>query len=243
VDDGEVVVAAGGDGTVAGVAHGLVGGGRPMTIAPFGTANNIAHSLGLWPTRDVIGQLLVTLADPVERGFDVGIALGSWGRRYFYESAGVGLFAEALEQLFTDEDKAPRRAASALAAFLEQQRAAQVEIHLDEVDVSGAYLMVEVMNVSMFGPNLRVNPTADPFDGRLDVALVTEKQIAHLHDYLRAMATGAPLRTPAFDVQRARHVQMSVGLRPLRIDGGLARGATATELSVAPGALRMWLPR
>jgi len=42
-----LVVVAGGDGTVAGVARRMVGRGVPVAVLPDGTANNIARSLGL----------------------------------------------------------------------------------------------------------------------------------------------------------------------------------------------------
>src|SRR5438067_1635676 len=43
----DLVVAAGGDGTIRKVAVRLVGRGVPLTIIPLGTANNIATSLGI----------------------------------------------------------------------------------------------------------------------------------------------------------------------------------------------------
>ena len=43
----DLVVVAGGDGTVARVARRLIGGNLPFTALPMGTANNISKSLGL----------------------------------------------------------------------------------------------------------------------------------------------------------------------------------------------------
>ncbi len=43
----DLVVAAGGDGTVCGVAEGLVGSGIPMGIIPTGTGNILAQDLGI----------------------------------------------------------------------------------------------------------------------------------------------------------------------------------------------------
>ena len=52
-DPGELVVVAGGDGSVKAVALALAGRGIPMAILPMGTANNIAKSSaswGAWPS-------------------------------------------------------------------------------------------------------------------------------------------------------------------------------------------------
>src|SRR5262245_49663525 len=46
-DSTELVVAAGGDGTVRRAARALLGRGIPLAILPCGTANNVAISLGI----------------------------------------------------------------------------------------------------------------------------------------------------------------------------------------------------
>ena|SRR5436190_3226949 len=42
----DLVIAAGGDGTVAKIAWRIMNTGIPLTILPLGTANNLARSLG-----------------------------------------------------------------------------------------------------------------------------------------------------------------------------------------------------
>ncbi len=43
----DLVVAAGGDGTVGAAARALAGSGVPLGVMPLGTANNVARSLGI----------------------------------------------------------------------------------------------------------------------------------------------------------------------------------------------------
>src|SRR5688500_16867102 len=72
---GEIVVVAGGDGTVAKVARQMRGRGVPIAVLPAGTANNIATTLGAeGPLRDQIAAW--SPARP--RPFDVGRAHGRW---------------------------------------------------------------------------------------------------------------------------------------------------------------------
>jgi diacylglycerol kinase family enzyme len=65
----DLVIAAGGDGTVGAVATQLVGSGLPMAILPLGTANDVARSFYL--PMDV-AQACATLASAVPMDIDVG---------------------------------------------------------------------------------------------------------------------------------------------------------------------------
>src|SRR5438128_2073470 len=90
----DLVLAAGGDGAVGKVARRLIGSRIPLSVLPLGTANNLARMLGFAvPANKVIERL----SAGKRRGFDVGVARGPWGTRYFFEGAGAGLFADYLQ--------------------------------------------------------------------------------------------------------------------------------------------------
>lgn len=92
-DPGELVVVAGGDGTIRAVALALLGrpGPRvPLALVPLGTANNIAHTLSLTAPPET---LLRGLAAPQRRAFDLGHLSAPWGEGWFLEAFGVGLIA------------------------------------------------------------------------------------------------------------------------------------------------------
>src|SRR5436190_24277765 len=87
----DLVLAAGGDGTVGKVGRELIDTGIPLSVLPLGTASDLARSLGFTaPAEKIIPQL----KRGKKRAFDVGVARGPWGKRYFFESVGGALFAD-----------------------------------------------------------------------------------------------------------------------------------------------------
>ena len=84
----DVVVVAGGDGTIRLVASELVGRDIPLAIIPVGTFNNLALSLGL--PEDPVKACAVVDTGEVTR-IDVGVADET---NLFFEAGGVGIDAE-----------------------------------------------------------------------------------------------------------------------------------------------------
>ena len=245
--DGEVVIVAGGDGTVTREANRLVEKHRPLIVLPIGTANNVARSLGYHQADRPVEYLLETLAQHDERDFDVGVSRTRYGRQLFYEGAGVGLFPDSLAEALTEEDKEPAHAASKLAALLRSYAPLDIGVTLDGTDKSGSYVMVDVMNVAHFGPRLHLTPAADPFDGLFDVALVEAKHRSALQGYLDALGRGYEPPSPDITVVQASRVALRLYGKKLRLDGRLhprqeVSGAHAIALDVLRGALRVWLP-
>src|SRR5579859_1781070 len=82
----ELVIAAGGDGTIHAVANGLIGTQSILGIIPTGTMNNLAHSLNI---PETIPAACYTLFNGKTRVIDVG----KINDHPFLEVAGVGLEA------------------------------------------------------------------------------------------------------------------------------------------------------
>ncbi len=237
----DVVVAAGGDGTVGRVARRLAGTGVPMAVVPMGTANNVARSLGI----DVDYRAAVlSLARPTERRMDLGVVHGRAGRAYFLESFGLGVFAHVLAKA-TRKDKRLDRAAGLLAEELDQYIARHLRLEVEGRDHSGFYLVAAVMNGSSLGPALSFAPDAACDDGLLDVVLVPPEARAALRSHLNRAseggAAGAPILGEDFETARAQSVRVRGQGGWAHLDDRAYRLSAEEELRVeiAPSALRL----
>src|SRR6266480_8026717 len=98
----DLVLAAGGDGTVGKVATRLIDSGVPLSVLPLGTANNLARTLGFVASPE---EIVANLENGSKRVFDVGLAIGPCGKEYFFESGGGGLLADYLQQAHKKKKK------------------------------------------------------------------------------------------------------------------------------------------
>jgi diacylglycerol kinase (ATP) len=202
-DAGDLVVVAGGDGSVGKVFREVATKGVPVTLLPIGSANNIAGSLGM---ADVpIEQLARSWVDGKPRRFDVGEASAPWGRVGFVESIGGGIFGEVLtraegvddvEGFEVEGDEKVELGLQLLRDVTEGLAASEWHVEVEGEDFSGELLAVEVMNIGQMGPNFPIAPEADPGDGRLDVVLIRDEDraslVAYISERLRDLDPGPP---------------------------------------------------
>jgi diacylglycerol kinase family enzyme len=176
----DLVVAAGGDGTVRETASALIGQATPLAILPLGTANNIARSVGLTGS---VSELIDRWPGARRTPFDVGFARGPWGESCFLEALGAGLVARGIA---TMDEVAPgagpadqgARLALALSAYrqvLSQLEPRRLTLIADGNRIEGKFLLVEVLNIRTVGPNLMLCGDADPSDGLLHLVTAGEE--------------------------------------------------------------------
>lgn len=235
----DLVVAAGGDGTVVKVFRRLAGSDTPVSILPAGSANNVARSLGF---ADVDAAALVRAWPRARtRRFDIGVATAGGERRLFVECMGAGLFGALLaraEELGGEPQGEDKVALSLrlLAQLVEEAAPLPFSVTLDGLDLSGDYLAVEAMNAQEAGPNVPLAPNADPSNGHFDVVLIGPGERAMLAGYVAARLDDGEPDAPALTVRRGHRLRLeAAGESNLHVDDDLWPGSRAVEATVAAG--------
>ncbi len=99
VDRGaDLILVAGGDGTINEAVNGMVNSDVPLGILPAGTANVLANELGIGRTMEHAASVL---ADSVKERVALGLISGETedSRRHFLLMAGAGLDADIVYHL------------------------------------------------------------------------------------------------------------------------------------------------
>lgn len=182
----DLVVAAGGDGTVTQVALDLAAGAL-LGIIPLGTANNIANSLGI---RGRPEDIIAGLPAATRRNIDVWSAKGPWGDCRFIEGCGIGALTRAAHQMddldisSDDPEHQISVARAALLKTLGQNEPVAARMTLDDAVLEGNFLLLEMLNFAAVGPRLALAWSADPSDGLLDIGYALEDSYNDLCEWL-----------------------------------------------------------
>lgn len=235
----DMVIAVGGDGTVADVATGIFGSSAALGIVPAGSINIIARSLGI-PAKPEAALSLIAGRHQL-RAIDVGRSYD----RSFVHIAGAGFEAE----LFSATNPDLKRRMGWIA-YLPAAAAAlrlppsNVRVTTDGMGIEARSPLVLIANGgSAIAPEFRIYPGISVDDGWLDVLVFTTSMPAQVAATLSFAGRQQLNRSPYATWRRAKNVKIeAVPQLAVELDGD-PRGSTPREFSVVPGGLIVVTPR
>jgi YegS/Rv2252/BmrU family lipid kinase len=248
VADGfELIVAAGGDGTVNEALNGIVdapeGFARArLGVLPLGTVNVFAREIGL-PLR--IDRAWETLQRGRETRLDLPCvefsANGVRRRQYFVQLAGAGLDARAIELVTWPLKKKFGPLAYVIAGLKALRgRLPKITARVDGQNATGELILIG--NGRYYGGPLEIFPQADLRDGLLDICVLPRADWLSLLRCAPGLLTRRKL--PASAVQRFRTSAFELASdipASFELDGEWV-GNLPASFSVAREQLRVVVP-
>jgi len=229
-----MVVAAGGDGTIAEVASGLMGSAARLGVIPLGSANVVAHELALpFEPRAVAAALAFGRTRPLWPG----VARSQGGSRLFVQMVGVGFDAQVVHRVPIALKRILGRGAYALQSLRELAiyRFAPVRVRLDGVETQAASVIVS--KGRFYGGRFLLAPTARPEEPGFSVVLFDHAGIAAALLYGAALPLGALPRASGVRRVHAHQIEFAGNAAlPVQADGDAA-GLTPISISDAPSAI------
>lgn len=242
----ERLVIAGGDGTLAEVATGLLRSQladyAELAVLPMGTGCDFARALGV--PRDPEDALAVLRTGKARR-IDAGHARyvgrdGAPADSWFLNAASFGVSGRVVE--LAQAAKWLGGTAAFLVATVRallRYECARVALRIDgELACDEEVALVTAANGRQFGGGMQIAPNARLDDGWLDVVWVANTTGLRLVPKLPMLYRGTHLADPVVRARRGRRIEADAapGAVPLELDGE-PLGALPAQIELFPGAI------
>jgi len=238
----QLVVAAGGDGTVNAVAAGLLGSGATLGILPLGTLNHLAKDLDI--PQDLPGAVAVLL-----NGKAANIDVGRVNGRIFLNNSSIGIYPKLVRYRDERQEAGSRKwlaAAWALLRVLQRYSFLEAELDIDgqQLKLKSPFIFVGNNRYEIRGLTIGTRPVltsgrlivyaAHHFNRRLGLAILAWHALR-----------GRLLEHKAFEAWLARSVTVTTRRRFLHValDGEVATLATPLHYEILPRAMAVMTPK
>jgi diacylglycerol kinase (ATP) len=245
----DLLLVAGGDGTISDVVDGVLTSSRPdmpLAFLPIGTGCDFVRNLKL-PSDPA--RLADHIAYAPLRRIDAGLlisrdAAGQVQRRHFANITSVGISGEIVDAVNAPGRmrilNGPLRFLVHSALAILRYRPYDFEVRVDGMRVhQGRLALVAIANGGWFGGGMHITPDADVADGSFEVAVMREEKVFGLLTLLGRLHKAGHVGDPLLSFHKGRTVEVSPldpARFPVEVDGEHAiRGGFVAE--ILPAAL------
>lgn len=236
----DLVMVAGGDGTVRAVSSELAGTDTPMALLPSGTGNLLARNLGVPLDTDAALRLAL---NGRSQAIDVVRAVSDAGQERFVVMAGMGLDAQIMEDTSDDLKKVIRSGAYAVAAV---QNAVPdpftITVTVDDAEpVEHQAVMALLGNVGTITGGMTLFHDASPTDAQVDLLIASPDKATDWAKLGAQVLTGRDMS--GFPTTSGHHILIEAEREiPFELDGDTAGSTRRLEVEVEAGALHVVVP-
>jgi len=231
----DMIMTAGGDGTINEAANGLAGSMVPLAVLPFGSANVLAREIGL--PLDPVAAAAVCC-----KGRVADVWPGVAGKRRFLLMVGVGFDAAVLRRVDASLKARVGRAAYVLAGMQMLTRPWRSRYHVTTGKRSIQAASVIVANAAHYAGPWIIAPDATLFRRELDVCVFRGSARADLVRYAFAVMRGRHAALPDVEMFRTKSLRIEGGPECcIQIDGD-EDGDLPVEICVAGETLPLVVP-
>lgn len=236
----DLILAAGGDGTINEVVNGMVMSQVPLGVIPAGTANVLAMEMG-------IGSRMVRAAEQVDRLEACRVAVGQIHsgsqRRYFIMMAGAGLDALIVYNIDASMKARFGKAAYWMGGFSQLGRALpEFDVRVDGHQLRCSFALAS--RVRNYGGDLSIARGASLFHPTFELVLFEGAHSLPYMKYFFGVLTGRLSSMSGVSIVKAKTVHLDCASNPgiyVHVDGEFAGRLPAT-LEVVPDALTLLVP-
>lgn len=237
----DLILIAGGDGTINEALQGVAGTAVPLAALPAGTANCLCCELGLGRGVERAAAKIGEL-EPVRVSLGLLRAAGA-APRHFLMMAGVGLDARVVREVDPDLKRRLGKFAYWVASFrLVGKRLAEFDVRANGVTRRCGFALVA--RGRNYGGDLAIARGASLLRRDFEAVLLEGATAAKYLKYFVGVGTATLGRMRGATILAARSVELvpAAGPVPVQVDGEYAGDLPAT-IEIAAGAITLLAPR
>ena len=239
----DLVLGAGGDGTIRVICAELAGTGIPFGLIPAGTGNLLARNIGI--PLDESAALDVAF-EGVDKAIDLVRITVDGQVDHFAVMAGIGVDAVIMQATNPDLKKTVGSAAYFVAAAQNTNHPAlQTTVRVDDLPpVRRKAHVILVGNVGFLQGNIPLMPDARADDGLLDVMIASPRTPRDWVRLTTRVLTRRKRGDEQLDRMTGRKVTITVDERDhYQLDGDTVGECNTMVAEIVPGALTLRVPR
>ena len=227
----EVVIVAGGDGTINSTLPYLLESGAFLGIIPFGSGNGLARNLHIPLNSTRAAQRLLR---PKKLRVDVGIINEEI---FFINVAGVGFDGYIAHEF----DRMEKRGISpyvyaALKGYFKKE-----EFRYETQGISGEAFLIAFANFPQYGGEARIAPGANPSDGKMDVVFIKKPGLGYTLSNWPRLFVGGIEKLRVFSRLRVSSLSLEVSPpQPSHYDGEKGPLLSRIKLQVKKRAVKVF---
>lgn len=238
----DLILAAGGDGTVNEIANGMIHSGVPLGLLPAGTANVLAVETGVPRSLErAAAGISTAVAEPISAGILKNEANPEG--RYFLLMAGAGLDAHIVHHLDPHWKAVLGKLSYWIGGFAQLARRLP-EFEVESGPVSGRFSFALLSRVRNYGGDIEIARDVNLLDDRFEAVLFRGPNPFVYLRYFLAILAGRQARARGIAIchtTQARIEAPTLAKAYVQVDGEAAGELPAT-IEVVPAAITLLLP-
>ncbi|HEX5227570.1 MAG TPA: diacylglycerol kinase family protein [Bryobacteraceae bacterium] len=238
----DLILVAGGDGTINEAINGMAHSGVPLGILPAGTANVFANELGIGKSMEQAAAVLV-------RSSKENVALGRLSNerdvagRYFLLMAGAGLDADIVFHLKPRMKETFGKAAYWIGGLSKVgSRIPQFTVQAGGREYRASFALAS--RVRNYGGDLEIAPSISLLDDEFELVLFEGESSLGFLKYMLAVVVHQHQTMPGITILRTRQAVFSAPTDAkihVQVDGEYA-GTLPANVEIVPNALTILVP-